>query len=73
MSVTATIFETMSEIDTKFAKLADREYDGITGEVKKWFKKLAVSSPLYGNLFASLFLISPHQLRSKCTERGKDT
>ncbi|KAF8896308.1 hypothetical protein BD779DRAFT_1495123 [Infundibulicybe gibba] len=37
----ATIFEALSEIDTKFAKILDREYDGISAEVKKWFKKLA--------------------------------
>ncbi|KAF9036164.1 hypothetical protein BJ165DRAFT_1354726 [Panaeolus papilionaceus] len=40
MNLSANIFEALSEVDTKFAKLADREYDGISTEVKKWFKKL---------------------------------
>ena len=47
MNTSATIFEAMSDIDSKFAKIADKEYDGISAEVKKWFKKLAVSSLSY--------------------------
>lgn len=43
MNASALIFETSSDIDSKFAKIADKEYDSISGEVKKWFKKLAVS------------------------------
>jgi hypothetical protein len=43
MNSSATIFDALSDIDSKFAKIADKEYDGISGEVKKWFKKLAVS------------------------------
>jgi len=42
----ASIFETLSEIDAKFAKGADKEYDGVSADVRKWFKKLAVSSLL---------------------------
>ncbi len=42
MNASATIFDTLSDIDSKFAKIADKEYDGISAEVKKWFKKLAV-------------------------------
>ncbi|KAJ7019925.1 hypothetical protein C8F04DRAFT_1146197 [Mycena alexandri] len=41
MTASATIFDTLSDIDSKFAKIADKEYDGISAEVKKWFKKLA--------------------------------
>ncbi|KAF8206371.1 hypothetical protein K438DRAFT_1817076 [Mycena galopus ATCC 62051] len=41
MNTSATIFDALSDIDTKFAKIADKEYDGISAEVKKWFKKLA--------------------------------
>ncbi|KAF7312366.1 hypothetical protein MIND_00249900 [Mycena indigotica] len=41
MNASATIFEALSDIDSKFAKIADKEYDVISGEVKKWFKKLA--------------------------------
>ena len=38
------MFEALADIDTKYAKIADKEYDGISAEVKKWFKKLAVSA-----------------------------
>ncbi|KAI0951608.1 hypothetical protein AcW1_008612 [Taiwanofungus camphoratus] len=41
LNTSATIFETLSEVDTKFVKLADKECDAISTEVKKWFKKLA--------------------------------
>jgi len=43
MNASAVIFDALSDIDAKFAKLADKEFDGISAEVKKWFKKLAVS------------------------------
>ena len=33
----------MAEVDSKFAKYADKECDSVSAEVKKWFKKLAVS------------------------------
>lgn len=42
LNASATIFETLSDVDSKFAKLADKEYDGVSSDVKKWFKKLAV-------------------------------
>ncbi|TCD67074.1 hypothetical protein EIP91_000587 [Steccherinum ochraceum] len=38
---TATIFEALSEVDSKFVKLADKECDSVSNEVRKWFKKLA--------------------------------
>lgn len=44
MNVSASIFEALADIDSKFAKIADKEYDAISVEVKKWFKKLNVSS-----------------------------
>jgi hypothetical protein len=43
MNASAAIFDALSDIDAKFAKITDKEYDGISTEVKKWFKKLAVS------------------------------
>lgn len=52
MNTSSTIFEALSDIDAKFAKIADKEYDSISTEVKKWFKKLAVSF--------SLLVIHPH-------------
>jgi hypothetical protein len=48
-SASASVFEMLSEVDTKFSKLVDKECDAINGEVKKWFKKLAVcrSAPFF--------------------------
>ena len=43
LNASATIFEAMAEVDSKFAKYADKECDSVSAEVKKWFKKLAVS------------------------------
>lgn len=42
LNASATIFESIAEVDSKFAKFADKECDGVSAEVKKWFKKLAV-------------------------------
>lgn len=42
LQAAASIFEALADADARFAKGADREYDAISGEVKKWFKKLAV-------------------------------
>ncbi|CDO78041.1 hypothetical protein BN946_scf184724.g5 [Trametes cinnabarina] len=41
LNASAAIFEAMSEVDTKFAKYADKECDAVSAEVKKWFRKLA--------------------------------
>ncbi|KZP25095.1 hypothetical protein FIBSPDRAFT_783504 [Athelia psychrophila] len=41
LSASANIFDIMSDIDGKFGKIADKECDSISSEVKKWFKKLA--------------------------------
>ncbi|KAF8968174.1 hypothetical protein BDZ97DRAFT_1755568 [Flammula alnicola] len=41
MHASATIFEALSDVDSKFAKVADKEYEFVSTEVKKWFKKLA--------------------------------
>lgn len=37
------MFEVLSDVDTKFAKVVDKECDAVSGEVRRWFKKLAVS------------------------------
>jgi hypothetical protein len=42
LNASASIFEVKSDIDTKFGKNVDKEYDAINADVKKWFKKLAV-------------------------------
>ncbi|KAI4519484.1 hypothetical protein K525DRAFT_258471 [Schizophyllum commune Loenen D] len=41
LNCSASLFEALADIDTKYAKIADKEYDGISAEVKKWFKRLA--------------------------------
>ena len=41
-SASASVFEVLSDVDVKFSKFVDKECDVINGEVKKWFKKLAV-------------------------------
>ncbi|KAJ7227240.1 hypothetical protein GGX14DRAFT_418779 [Mycena pura] len=53
MNTSATIFEAMSDIDSKFAKIADKEYDGISAEVKKWFKKLAKEEKAHDDRISS--------------------
>lgn len=42
LSGCATIFEALAETEGKRSKLADKEYDAVSSEIKKWFKKLAV-------------------------------
>lgn len=42
LGASATIFDALADVDSKFAKVADKECDWVSGEVKKWFKKLAV-------------------------------
>lgn len=41
LNVSAHIFDVLSDIDAKFAKIADRECGTISSEVTKWFGKLA--------------------------------
>ena len=52
MYTSATLFEALAEVDAKFGKVADKEYDSVSTEVKKWFKRLAVSEyVLYGESY----------------------
>ena len=46
LTASAAVFEAVSDVDARFSKLTDKECDGISAEVKKWFKKLAVRHPL---------------------------
>ncbi|KXN84728.1 hypothetical protein AN958_12155 [Leucoagaricus sp. SymC.cos] len=41
LNASASIFEALAEVDAKFVKIADKEYDAISTEVKRWFRKLA--------------------------------
>lgn len=58
------MFEVLADVDAKFAKLMDKECDGVSGEVRKWFKKLVVS------LLPQLQESSPTH---DYTERGEGT
>ena len=42
MLASASVFESLSDVDSKFSKTLDKEYDTISDEVKKSFKKLTV-------------------------------
>jgi hypothetical protein len=43
MQASAILFEALGEVDGKLAKLAEKEYDHLSAEVRKHFKKMAVS------------------------------
>lgn len=43
LSAAASVLESLAEVDAKFVKTADKECDSASNELKKWFKKLAVS------------------------------
>ncbi|KAF9650217.1 hypothetical protein BDM02DRAFT_1484078 [Thelephora ganbajun] len=53
LNITATIFEIISEVDGKFAKIADKECDDINDDVKKWFRKLAREERTHDEKIAS--------------------
>ncbi|KAI0833779.1 hypothetical protein BC628DRAFT_1307875 [Trametes gibbosa] len=53
LNASATIFESMSEVDAKFARYADKECDSVSAEVKKWFKKLAKEERTHDEKIAS--------------------
>ncbi|KAF8349149.1 hypothetical protein F5887DRAFT_879514 [Amanita rubescens] len=40
-NTSASLFEALADVSTKFAKIADKECDGTGTEVRKWFKKLS--------------------------------
>ncbi|KAI0297306.1 hypothetical protein B0F90DRAFT_1740927 [Multifurca ochricompacta] len=52
-STSANVFEVLSDVDTKFSKFVDRECDVISGEVKKWFKKLTKEEKAHDERIAS--------------------
>lgn len=43
MLASANIFDALGEVDTKFARIIEKEYESISNEIRKWFKRLAVS------------------------------
>jgi hypothetical protein len=44
LSTSASIFDVLTDVDAKFAKITDKECSAVSSEVKKWFKKLTVRS-----------------------------
>lgn len=42
MNVVSGLLEGLADVDMRFVKVADRECEGASNELKKWFKKLAV-------------------------------
>ncbi|KAF8626979.1 hypothetical protein AX15_004572 [Amanita polypyramis BW_CC] len=40
-NTSAILFEALADVSAKFAKITDKEYDGIGAEVRKWFRRLA--------------------------------
>lgn len=57
LNTSAVMFETLFDVDAKFVKLADKECDSISAEIKKWFKKLAVSEIQLSGLKQHPFLL----------------
>ncbi|KAF8149883.1 hypothetical protein B0H34DRAFT_802016 [Crassisporium funariophilum] len=53
LNASATIYEALSDIDSKFAKIVDKEYDGVSTDVKKWFKKLAKEEKVHDERMSS--------------------
>ncbi|KZV65399.1 hypothetical protein PENSPDRAFT_756515 [Peniophora sp. CONT] len=53
-SSSASLFDALSEIDSKYAKIADKECDAVTGEVRKWFKKLAKEEKAHDDRMAAV-------------------
>ncbi|KAG5637141.1 hypothetical protein H0H81_005625 [Sphagnurus paluster] len=53
MNASAIVFELSADIDSKFAKIADKEYDTIGSEVKKWFKKLSKEEKVHDERMAN--------------------
>ncbi|KAL5525506.1 hypothetical protein ACEPAG_6842 [Sanghuangporus baumii] len=41
LSAVANLLESLAEVDAKFVKTIDKECEGVSGDLKKWFKKLA--------------------------------
>jgi hypothetical protein len=41
-SASSLIFDSVSEVDSKYSKLVEREYESCTQDLKKWLKKLKV-------------------------------
>ncbi|KAG8934757.1 hypothetical protein FRC01_000438 [Tulasnella sp. 417] len=63
-SAAATIFEGVGEVQAKFAKICEREYEALSSELKKWFKKMNKEDRQHDELVYSL------QAKLKSTTQG---
>ncbi|KAG8750007.1 hypothetical protein FRC12_013115 [Ceratobasidium sp. 428] len=50
MQASAALFEALGEVDGKLAKLAEKEYDSVSSEVRKHFKKMAKEEKAHDEL-----------------------
>lgn len=60
----AIIFEGVGEVQNKFAKICEREYETLSSELKKWFKKMNKEDRQHDELVYSL------QAKLKSTTQG---
>ena len=44
MSLISGLLDSLSDVEMRFVKIADRECESASSELKRWFKKLAVST-----------------------------
>lgn len=63
-SAAATIFEGVGEVQGKFARICEREYEALSSELKKWFKKMNKEDRQHDELVYSL------QAKLKSTTQG---
>jgi hypothetical protein len=73
LNASAQIFEALAEVDAKFVKIADKEYDAISIGVKRWFKKLAVRFLSFGGQPLKLGLIDDWNLDLRCTTERRES
>ncbi|KAG8930941.1 hypothetical protein FRC02_003459 [Tulasnella sp. 418] len=50
MAASAVIFDSLAEVDAKFSKICEKEYEAMSAELKKWFKKMAKEEKNYDDL-----------------------
>lgn len=43
LSASAWVLDSLNEADSKYARAIEREYETLSADLRKWFKKLAVS------------------------------
>ncbi|KAI0346312.1 hypothetical protein BDW22DRAFT_1405206 [Trametopsis cervina] len=53
LNACALVVEALVEVDSKFTKLADKECESLSGDVKKWFKTLAKEERVHDAKLAS--------------------